>query len=110
MQIALSKTANNKIAIDTLAEPRVSLPVPLYLRRPSNSRHYRHGIKTLNVSANSASIFSDVPLQFGSEIEVIAFNDRFSALAIVRHVERQRYGQWTIGIEFTEKWGRWVVI
>ena len=97
------------LAIDLRAEPIITLPVVLYLRRPSNSAWYRHQVETENVSRHGARIISDVGLEIGAEIEVYGFEDRFSATAVVRHVERRRDGRWSIGLRFRKKSGGWVV-
>ena len=110
METATIKTKNCKIALDIRTEPRITLPVTLFLRRTTNSSWYRRQVETVNVSRRGASILSEIPLQPGSEIQVFAFNDQFSALATVKHVERRWDDRWMIGIEFTEKCGRWVVI
>lgn len=109
MNTAIVKTTTTKIALDLRTEPRITLAVTLYLRRPSNSSWYRREVKTENVSLHGAQIVSDVPIGMETEVEVYGFDDRFSAIAVVKHVERRRDGCWSIGLEFTKKSGRWVV-
>src|SRR5437868_4641768 len=98
-----------KIALDLRTEPRITLAVTLYLRRQSNSSWYRRQVKTENVSFHGAQIISDVPIGMDAEVEVYGFDDRFSATAVVKHVERRQDGRWSIGLEFTKKSGHWVV-
>jgi hypothetical protein len=105
-----TKRSSNKPALEVRSEPRITLPVMLFLRRPSNSSWYRRQVETENVSRRGARIICDVPLELGALVEVYGFNDLFSALAIVRHIERQRDGRWTIGLKFVCKRGRWIVI
>jgi len=45
----------------------------------------------------------------GAELEVYAFDDRFSAIAFVKHIDCRQDGRWSIGLEFTKKSGHWVV-
>jgi len=104
-----TKKSRNKPALDVRTEPRITLPVVLFLRRPFNSSWYRRQVETENVSRRGARIICDVPLELGATVEIYGFNDRFSALAIVRHVERRRDRRWTIGLKLVCKRGLWVV-
>src|SRR2546429_676169 len=100
------KTITTKPVLDARTEPRITLAITLYLRRSSNSSWYRRQVVTENVSLHGAQIVSDVPIGIDAEVEVYGFEDRFSATAEVKHVERRRDGSWSIGLEFTKKNGQ----
>jgi len=48
----------------------------------------------------------DVQLELHVQVEVYGFNDRFTNLPIVRHLELQRADKWMIGLKFVCKWGK----
>ena len=100
-----SKSINSKLALEVRSEPRISLPVVLFFRRPSNSTSYRRQVETEKVSRRGVRIICDVPLELGAQIEVYGFNDHFSALAIVRHIECRQDGRWSIGLRSVCKRG-----
>jgi hypothetical protein len=100
----------SSIFYDRRQETRVKLKVTLYLRRPINSSSYRHEVRTRNVSLSGVCIISDVKLEVGAMFEVYGFNDKFAAVAVVRHVKQRFQGGWRIGLKFINKTGSWVVI
>src|SRR5690349_18476098 len=103
----ISETAINNI--NRRNESRVDLQVKLYLRRPNNSSSYRRLVETENVSRQGVRIILDLPLEIGAQLEVSGFNDRFNALAIVKHVEERWDGRWSIGLRFIKKSGKWII-
>lgn len=90
------------------SEKRVSLILPIFVRRASHSSEYRKRVYTKNVSANGFNLILNVPLEIGAELVITAFQD-FSAVAIVRHSTKRADGKWSIGLEFTKKEGQWVI-
>lgn len=100
------------LKIDSFAarrETRVKLAVPLYLRRPNNNPTYRHKVSADEVSSQGAHVICDIPLEVGAILIVTGFNDRFTAMAVVRHAEPRWDGKWSLGLEFIKKTGSWIV-
>src|SRR6185369_14354838 len=79
-----------KLDYNTRHDNRVRLLIDLYLRRSINSVEYGRKVRTINVSRHGACIISDVKLVAGTQLEVTAFNGRFSSMATVCHCRRTR--------------------
>lgn len=88
-------------------ETRVVLPVTLYVR--SSAPSFWREVETENVSRMGARVISEKPLEAGSRVEVLGFGARFTAIAIVCHCRRRREGGWSIGLQFINKSGSWII-
>ena len=61
----MESISNNNLTLvsnNNRREPRVKLPITLYLRRPINTPNYRRKVKTENVSSQGACLISDIKL------------------------------------------------
>jgi hypothetical protein len=90
-------------------QARVKLPLILMVRRPNNSSYYWRVLKTENVSRAGARIICNVQLEIGAELEIQGLNGQFWAQAVVRHVEEKEGGGWYLGLEFSQRTGKWVI-
>ncbi|MEW6737270.1 MAG: PilZ domain-containing protein [Acidobacteriota bacterium] len=91
------------------AEPRVKLPILLYLRPYINRPSPWREAYTENVSRQGARVWCEFPLEIGTLIEIFGFDGRFRAIACVCDSRRNREGGWLLGVKFLKKTGEWVI-
>jgi hypothetical protein len=115
------KSLPNEV-FDTRLKKRINLQITLYLRRPLNSKSYFHTVSTIDVSRYGALISSVLPLEIGTQIEVIRQKvlltknkdiaiTTFLANAIVRHIRIDtQTNKYLIGLDFQQMYGKWLVI
>ena len=104
-----ASSVNSFDYINRRHEPRINLPFTLFLRRSINKPSFMSEAITENVSREGARIITSAKFDVGTLIEIMGFNGRFSALAMVANICERDEGNWALGLNFIKKNGKWIV-